>query len=135
MGSDHQVGYITRTGAFLLAIFSSDVESLKQGIIKTSKNQVQAAYTILLVGETGVGKSSFMEYLVNVLIGNDIDHYNFQILDHSNEQGGPSNQSQTNSARLYEFTSNNGIVVSACALSIVSICNLSQRFVSSTPLG
>ena len=91
---------------------ASDVESLKRAIIKTSKNEAQAPYTILLVGETGVGKSSVLEFIANVLAGNDIDNYNFDILDHTNEQGGPNNQSQTNSARLYEFRSKNGVVVS-----------------------
>jgi septin family protein len=95
---------------------SSDVESLKQGIIKTSKNNVQADYTILLVGETGVGKSTFMEFLANVLLGNNVERYDFEVLDRSNEQNGPSTQSQTNSPRLYKFTSKNGAVVSASAL-------------------
>jgi len=123
--------YNNISGAFLLAIFSSDVESLKQGIIKTSGNKVQAVYTILLVGETGVGKSSFLEFLANVLIGNDIDHYSFKTLDLENEQNGSGKQSRTNSARLYELRSNNGIVVSAEAR-IASICNLFPRFASST---
>jgi len=69
-------------------------------------------YTILLVGETGVGKSSVLELIANVLAGNDIDHYNFDILDRTNEQGGTDNQSQTNSARFYGFTSKNGVAVS-----------------------
>ena len=120
--------------ASLLTIFPSDVESLKKGIIKTSKNKVQADYTILLVGETGVGKSTILEFLANVLIGNNIDRYSFEILDRSNEQNGSGNQSQTNSARLYKFTSTNGIVVSADTR-IVSICNLFPRFASSTHLG
>jgi predicted GTPase len=85
--------------------------SLQNGIIKTSKNKTNKPYTILLVGETGVGKSSVLEFIANVLLGNDIDHYDFDILDRTNEQGGSDNQSQTNSARLYEFTSKNGIVV------------------------
>ena len=96
---------------FLIA-FSSDVESLRKGIIKTSKNQANKSYTILLVGETGVGKSSVLEFIANVLIGKDIDHYNFDILDHTNEQSGSDNQSQTNSARIYELRSENGIAVS-----------------------
>ena len=108
------------------------MQSLKRGIIKTSKNEVQAEYTILLVGETGVGKSTFLEYLANVVVGNNIDNYNFEVLDLSNEQHGSSNQSQTNSTRLYEFRSNNGVVVSVSALSIVSMCNLFPRFASST---
>ena len=68
-------------------------------------------YTILLVGEPGVGKSSVLEFIANVLAGNDIDNYNFDILDHTNEQGGPNNQSQTSSAQLYEVSSVNGTVV------------------------
>jgi len=121
-------------GAFLLAIFSSDVESLKQGIIKTSRNKVHPVYTILLVGETGVGKSAFVELLANVLIGNDVDHYSIKTFDRDNEQNDSEMQRQTNSARLYEIKSNNGMVVSAEAR-IVSMCNLFPRFASSTHLG
>jgi predicted GTPase len=87
--------------------------SLKQGIIKTAKNKAKAPYTILLLGETGVGKSSVLELIANVLIGNDVDHYDFNILDHTNEQGRSNNQSQTNSTCTYELTSRNGVVVSA----------------------
>jgi len=89
----------------------SDVESLKKGIVKTSKNKANAPYTILLVGETGVGKSSVLEFIANVLFGEEIDHYNFTILDRNNEHAGSDNQSKTNSARLYEFTSKSGIMV------------------------
>ena len=92
---------------------ASDVESIERAVIKTSKNETQAPYNILLVGETGVGKSSVVEFIANVLAGNDVDHYNFDILDRTNELGCPNHRSQTNSARLYEFTSKNGIVVSA----------------------
>jgi len=92
---------------------SSDVPSLKQGIIKSSKNNVRAQYNILLVGETGTGKSSLLEFIANVLIGKSVDCYDFKILDRSNEQGGSTGQSQTNSARVYELTSENGILVSA----------------------
>ena len=106
---------MTRTpsiDATILTVFFSDVESLRKGVIKTSKNKTKAPYTILVIGETGVGKSSVLELLANVLAGNDADCYNFEILDHMNEQGGPANQSQTNSTHIYEFTSKNGVVVS-----------------------
>ena len=73
-------------------------------------------YTILLIGETGVGKSSMVELLANVIVGNDVGHYNFDILDRTNELGGSNNQSQTNSARIYELTSKSGIVVSTGGL-------------------
>ena len=95
----------------VLTVFSSDVGSLKKEIIKTSKNRANTPYTILLVGETGVGKSSVLESIFNVLIGNNTEHCNLDILDRTNERGGSDSQSQTNSARLYEFTSKNGIMV------------------------
>jgi len=82
------------------------------GIIKSSTRKAGAPHTILLVGEIGVGKSSVVELIANVLHGNDVDHYDFDTLDHTNEQGRSNNQSRTNSARLYELTSTNGIVVS-----------------------
>ena len=94
-------------------VFSSDVESLKLGIVKVSKNKTNAPYNILIVGETGVGKFSVVELIANVLMGNDIENSDLNILDLANEQGGSHNQSQTNLARLYEFKSKNGIVVSA----------------------
>jgi len=94
----------------------SDVKSLKQGIIKTSKNNTQAPYTILLVGETGVGKTAVLEFIANVLAGNSFDRYNFNVLDRRNERGGSLNQSQTKGARVYEFESKNGILVSTSAL-------------------
>ena len=90
----------------------SNVESLKNGIINISNKKTNAPYNILLVGETGVGKSSLLELIANVLTGNDTDHYNFKTLDHTNEQGASGHQSQTNSVRLYELVSKNGIVVS-----------------------
>jgi predicted ATPase len=95
---------------------SSDVDSLRNGIIKTSKNQAKVSYTIFLVGETGVGKSSVFELIANVLAGNNIDNYDPHILDRANERGGSNNQSQTNSARFYELKSKNGIVVSSLPL-------------------
>ena len=98
--------------ASVLILFASDAKSLRNGVIKTSKNKPKAPYTILLVGETGVGKSSLLELIANALAGNDIDHYSLEILDPTNEQGGSANQSKTNSTRVYQFTSKNGIVVS-----------------------
>ena len=50
-----------------------------------------------------------MQFIANVLVGNGIDYYDFDIFDHANEQ---NDQTQTNLARLYEITSNNGVVVS-----------------------
>ena len=113
------MGSEDRFGALHLILWTSNVESLKQGIIKTLKNDAQAPYTILLVGETGVGKSAFMEFITNVIIGNSIHEYNFKILDRTNEQGGSDSQSQTNSARFYEFRSKSGKLVSSSDFNMV----------------
>ncbi len=104
-----------------------------QGIIKTRAGQAKAPYTILLVGETGVGKSSLLELIANVLHGKGVDHYDFDTLDHTNEQGGSSNQSQTNSAGLYEFKSKNGVVVcnNVCYYNMMSTLTLLLRSASS----
>ena len=61
-------------------------------------------------GETGKGKTSFLSLLANVLNGNNPNQYVF-FHDESNEAGGAKAQSQTNSAKLYELTSRNGITV------------------------
>ena len=96
-----------------LDILPSDVESLKKGTVKVSKKNGNAPCTIILVGESGVGKSSFVEFIANVLLGNGISHCKFDILDSTNEQGSSGRQSQTGSVYLYEFVSQNGIMVSA----------------------
>jgi len=67
----------------VLTVFLSDVESLKKGTIKNKANK---PYTTLLVGETGVGKSSVLKLIANVLTGRGIDHCDFDILDRTNEQ-------------------------------------------------
>jgi hypothetical protein len=40
--------------------------------------------------------AAFVEFLANVLIGNNIDRYDFKILDLSNERSGSSNQVSPN---------------------------------------
>lgn len=89
----------------------NNVGDLRKGIIKTQKNRANQPYTILLVGETGVGKSSVLEFLANVLAGNPAFKYEFDIIEQENESGGSDSQSQTNEARLYDFESRNGQVV------------------------
>ncbi len=61
-------------------------------------------------GETGKGKTSFLSLLANILNGNNPNQYK-SFHDESNEAGGAKTQSQTNSAKLYELTSKNGITV------------------------
>lgn len=61
-------------------------------------------------GETGTGKTTFLSLIANVLAGRSPEQYQ-DVHDRSNEAGGSANQSQTNSARLYEFTSNDGVKI------------------------
>lgn len=83
------------------------MENLRKGTIKASdKNE----FTILLVGETGVGKTCVLDLIANVLAGHRPDEY-VDTHDRDNEAGGPQSQSQTNSAIVYEYMSKNGIKV------------------------
>ena len=121
--------YVFDTLVPTLKTFFSDVDSLRNGIIRTSRNNAKAMYTIVLVGESGVGKTSVVEFIANVLAGNDLDHY---ILDHTNRKGDSANQSQTSEARLYELASKNDVVVSSGLLDVASRHNIFPRFAYST---
>lgn len=90
------------------SLSNSDPESLKNGIIKSGTKKSE--YTILLVGETGVGKTSVLSFLGNVLAGHRPDEY-VEGYDAGNEEGGSQSQSQTNMAKVYEFTSRNGVTL------------------------
>ena len=83
-----------------------------------------APYTILLVGGVGVGKSSFVEFIANAIQCKDVTDYDLNVLDSTNEQDSPCNQSRTNSVHLYKFTSKNGTVVSASIFNVVLRHNL-----------
>ena len=91
-------------------MFPSDVESLKNGIIKTSKNEAKAPYNILLLGETGVGKTTFLELIAGVLAGKHLNSFDLDDLDRAIDL---TNQTHTDSTHLFELRSKNGIVVSA----------------------
>ena len=106
------MGYKDNLLYHVLIVSPSDVGSIKKGIIKQTENGAKAPYIILLVGETGAGKSSFLEFIANVLSGRTLDNYDLSILDRNNEPDVPAYQSKTQHARLYELTSKNGIVVS-----------------------
>ncbi len=78
------------------------------GVIHTVKNRSEL--TILLVGETGVGKTSFLSLLANIVEGRRPDTF-VQAHYQSNEAGGSCAGSQTQEAMVYEFRSRNGILV------------------------
>ncbi|KAK2467588.1 hypothetical protein APHAL10511_000443 [Amanita phalloides] len=83
------------------------IENLRNGIIKTNQNKINE-YTILLVGETGTGRTTFLSLIANILAGQGPEDY-VVFHDEDNEAGGARNQSQTNSAKLYEFISKNDV--------------------------
>jgi GTP-binding protein EngB required for normal cell division len=58
--------------------------------------------TVILVGETGVGKTSFMSLLANVCVGRQIEEFRLEH-DTTNESNLSKSQSQTNSAMMYTF--------------------------------
>lgn len=62
-------------------------------------------------GETGTGKTSLLALLINVLAGRSPAEYDLQPYDLSNETGGTETQTHTNSAKLYEFYSVNGVKI------------------------
>ena len=99
----------------------SDLESRRDAIINMAKNKANAPHTILLVGGTGVGRSSFMGFIANALLGRDDDYYDLFISDRA--------------SHVYEIASELGILVSAYVLNAVIGHNLSPRFVSSTRTG
>ena len=82
----------------------SEPETLKQGLLKSANRKTE--YTIILVGETGVGKTSVLSLIANVLAGRRPDEY-IDVYDKGNEEGGPQSKSQTNTAKVYEFKSRN----------------------------
>jgi hypothetical protein len=71
---------------------------------------VKKVITILLVGETGGGKTAFLSLLVNMLCGRRADDLAV-FHDPSNESNLPSSQSQTNDAVMYKFVTANDIRV------------------------
>ncbi|KAG8738667.1 hypothetical protein FRC10_006614 [Ceratobasidium sp. 414] len=81
-----------------------DPEVIHSGPLKPTN---KAAFTILLIGETGSGKTSFMSLLANLLRGNGpfgLQDYH----DTSKESGLSKTQSQTTKATLYEITAADG---------------------------
>lgn len=106
---------------------SSDVQSLTKSNVMTPTNKANTnpPSTILLIGESGAGKSSLLVLIANFLAGNDVDHYKFTIVEHyAIAQGGPNNESRTHSARLYELRSKNGEVVSpGVFVNVLRLCN------------
>ncbi|GJE97664.1 hypothetical protein PsYK624_138850 [Phanerochaete sordida] len=87
---------------------ANDPASLRQGIVRSPSHRFD--YTVLLVGETGVGKTSFLSLLANILAGHKPDEY-VDLNDPENEQVGSPQHSQTKAAKVYELTTKNGILL------------------------
>ena len=76
------------------------------GFMLTKKRKL----TILVVGETGAGKTAFLNLMINVLEGENPTTYR-DMFDTANEEGGSKIGSQTREALVYEFSSLNGVRV------------------------
>ena len=85
------------------------------------------------MGGTGVARSSLLKFIANVLLGNDINHYNLDILERLPGEGDPVGQ--TALPHLYEIMSVGGTLVSTRFFNEVRMHNLLTRFVFSTRLG
>ena len=83
---------------------SSDLESLQQGIVKSSKNKENMGYTVLLVGEIGAGKSSLVNFIATALLGKTIG------TDMPRSAVGSRSWA---SPHVHYLTSRNGVLVSA----------------------
>jgi energy-coupling factor transporter ATP-binding protein EcfA2 len=85
------------------------ISSINEAIL--SKPVIQLAtkdtMTILLVGETGVGKTSFLSLLANLFGGRGPCEFEL-FHDPSNESKLPSSQSQTNGALMYQLIAADG---------------------------
>jgi len=77
-----------------------------------AKNKANAPHTILLIGGTGVGKSSLVEFIANTLLGRDGDYYDLAFLDRTNERGLFGSGTRTMSPHLYEIATEPGVLVS-----------------------
>ncbi|KAG8738670.1 hypothetical protein FRC10_006617 [Ceratobasidium sp. 414] len=94
-----------RIGKFLFfrLLIGVDIPRIRGPLNATQKTII----TILLIGETGSGKTSFMSLLASLLHGRgpfDLDDYH----DEDKQSGLPANQSQTTGATVYNFTSSDG---------------------------
>jgi len=91
----------------------SDLESRRDAIINMAKNKANAPHTILLVGGTGVGKSSLVELIADTLLDRNLNHWDLGSLDRANERGPFGSGTRTVSPHLYEIATELGVLVSA----------------------
>lgn len=86
------------------------VAKLRRTMSSTSLRKQRKEFTILLVGESGVGKTSFLTFVYNFVRGYRPDQY-VPYHEAANEAGGSQAQSQTQAARVYEFVSADGFKI------------------------
>ncbi|KAJ8482073.1 hypothetical protein ONZ45_g15079 [Pleurotus djamor] len=86
--------------------FPPDVDNSKMTLTPWKKSDM----TILLIGETGVGKTAFLDLLANVCAGRTLEQFS-RVHISTNEAGGSQLGSQTNKPSLYKITCANGYLV------------------------
>ncbi|KAJ8522112.1 hypothetical protein ONZ45_g1292 [Pleurotus djamor] len=82
---------------------ASDIDNSKMTLVPWKKKTI----TILLIGETGVGKTAFLDLLANVCAGRKFEDF-APVHVKTNEAGGSSAGSQTNEPKLYTIICANG---------------------------
>lgn len=92
----------------MFILHDSTVAALRGGIVTTSSTRSE--FTIILIGESGVGKTSFLTLFYNILCGHQPEQYT-SYCEQSNEVGGSQAHSQTQTATTYEFVSKNGFKI------------------------
>ncbi|GJE92658.1 hypothetical protein PsYK624_088130 [Phanerochaete sordida] len=85
---------------------SNDTTSLRQGYLSTNHKQIN----ILLLSEVGVGKTVLLDLIANTLAARSSDAYT-RYHDAANEGDPRGPTSCTRDARVYTFTSTNGVSV------------------------
>ncbi|QRV81484.1 AIG1 domain-containing protein [Ceratobasidium sp. AG-Ba] len=87
--------------------FSEDVDQRKPSILREPHKK---SITILLVGETGFGKTSFMELIINLFRGNGLFELE-EVHNADGESGLSKKESQTTKSNMYTITTREGATI------------------------
>jgi len=98
----------------------SDIKPRRDAIINMARNKANAPHTILLVGGTGVGKSSLVEFIANTILSRHGCYCALASLDSANERRDPGMGTVTVSPHLYEIPSELGVLVSVNFSNVVT---------------
>ncbi|KAJ3905225.1 hypothetical protein F5879DRAFT_921627 [Lentinula edodes] len=90
-----------------IASAGTNVSGDKPARVMTIQSWAKRVMNIVLIGETGVGKTAMLNLLANVCAGVPMEEFE-EKNELNNEEGGSTAGSQTNKPRFYSITSANG---------------------------